>query len=104
MPAASIALIFSAAEPDPPEMIAPAWPIRRPGGAVCPAMNAATGLGTFFAPYSGPPPPRGFVDFLAPFSAPPPLAGPADLADQQDRLRLRIGLEQLQTIDLVGPW
>src|SRR5271170_8132100 len=34
MPAASIALIFSAAVPFPPEMIAPAWPMRRPEGAV----------------------------------------------------------------------
>ena len=27
-----------------PPMMAPAWPIRRPGGAVRPAMNATTGL------------------------------------------------------------
>ena len=26
-------------------MIAPAWPIRRPGGAVRPAMNPTTGFG-----------------------------------------------------------
>ena len=25
-------------------MIAPAWPMRRPGGAVAPAMNAVTGF------------------------------------------------------------
>ena len=42
------ARIFSAAVPEPPEMIAPAWPMRLPGGAVWPAMNATTGLVTFF--------------------------------------------------------
>lgn len=31
--------------PLPPEMMAPAWPIRRPGGAVRPAMKPTTGLG-----------------------------------------------------------
>ena len=31
---------------------APAWPIRLPGGAVRPAMNAATGLVTFSATYA----------------------------------------------------
>ena len=44
IPAASSAAILSSALPEPPEMIAPAWPIRLPGGAVCPAMNAAIGL------------------------------------------------------------
>ena len=39
IPAAFKADIFSAAVPLPPEMIAPAWPIRRPGGAVWPAMK-----------------------------------------------------------------
>src|SRR6266511_4216033 len=33
MPAACIAAILLAAVPWPPEMMAPAWPIRRPGGA-----------------------------------------------------------------------
>src|SRR5215207_1167803 len=37
MPAASMAAVLSSAPPLPPEMIAPAWPIRRPGGAVRPA-------------------------------------------------------------------
>ena len=36
------AFTFSGAVPDPPEMMAPAWPIRLPGGAVCPAMNPST--------------------------------------------------------------
>ena len=35
--AASKAVILSVAVPFPPEMMAPAWPIRRPGGAVRPA-------------------------------------------------------------------
>lgn len=39
-PAASSAEILSVAVPLPPEMIAPAWPIRRPGGAVSPATRA----------------------------------------------------------------
>src|SRR5262245_173309 len=43
-PAASNAAILSAAVPRPPAMIAPAWPMRRPFGAVCPATNATTGL------------------------------------------------------------
>ena len=46
IPAASSALILSAAVPLPPEMIAPACPMRRPGGAVCPAMKPTTGFFT----------------------------------------------------------
>src|SRR6185295_3881108 len=34
MPAARSAVCFSAAVPLPPAMIAPAWPMRLPGGAV----------------------------------------------------------------------
>src|SRR5215467_7069159 len=45
-PAAFSAFIFSAAVPLPPAMIAPAWPMRRPGGAVWPQMNATTGFFT----------------------------------------------------------
>src|SRR6266446_2436321 len=44
IPAALSASIFPAAVPFPPETIAPACPIRRPGGAVIPAINAATGF------------------------------------------------------------
>src|SRR6185503_11490017 len=44
MPAASIAFIFSAAVPLPPAMMAPAWPMRRPGGAVWPQMKPTTGF------------------------------------------------------------
>lgn len=43
-PAFFSASILSVADPLPPEIIAPAWPIRRPGGAVTPAMNATTGF------------------------------------------------------------
>ena len=41
-PAASNALILSVAVPLPPAMMAPAWPIRRPGGAVKPACHATS--------------------------------------------------------------
>jgi hypothetical protein len=37
-PAASRATFFASAVPDEPEMMAPAWPIVLPGGAVKPAM------------------------------------------------------------------
>src|SRR6185437_6276853 len=44
IPAERIASIFESAPPLPPEMIAPAWPIRRPGGAVTPAMTPTIGF------------------------------------------------------------
>src|SRR4029078_4260030 len=44
MPDASMISSFSCAVPLPPEMIAPACPIRLPGGAVTPAMKRTTGL------------------------------------------------------------
>lgn len=48
-PYAMQALLPSPAQPSPqrssaPEMMAPAWPMRRPGGAVRPAMKETTGL------------------------------------------------------------
>ncbi len=43
-PALFIASILSPALPLPPEMMAPAWPMRRPGGAVTPAMKPITGF------------------------------------------------------------
>src|SRR5213078_1501914 len=43
-PARRKASIFSAAVPFPPAMIAPAWPMRLPLGAVWPATKASTGL------------------------------------------------------------
>ena len=62
-PAADSAAILSFAVPCPPAMIAPAWPIRRPGGAVWPAMNATTGLRT-----------RSFTNAAACSSAVPPIS------------------------------
>src|SRR5205085_3705652 len=47
MPAFWRDAIFSAAVPDEPEIMAPACPMRRPGGAVWPAMNPTTGFLTF---------------------------------------------------------
>src|SRR5271169_1175883 len=44
IPADSMAAILDSASPLPPAMIAPACPIRRPGGAVRPAMNPTTGF------------------------------------------------------------
>mmetsp|Transcript_1286 Transcript_1286/g.2938 ORF Transcript_1286/g.2938 Transcript_1286/m.2938 type:complete len:215 (-) Transcript_1286:249-893(-) len=43
-PAFLSAAIFESAPPLPPLMMAPAWPMRRPGGAVRPAMKLTTGL------------------------------------------------------------
>src|SRR5262249_33131651 len=43
-PACRKAAIFSAAVPLPPAMMAPAWPMRLPLGAVWPAMKPTTGF------------------------------------------------------------
>src|SRR5438477_9264032 len=43
-PASARAVFFATAVPLLPEMIAPAWPMRRPAGAVEPAMKAMTGF------------------------------------------------------------
>ena len=84
MPAASSALTFSAAVPRPPEMIAPAWPIRFPSGAVRPAMKAAMGT-----------PRRCSAAHAAASSS----ARPADLPDQDDRLGLGVGGEELEDVE-----
>ena len=47
MPQDSITASFSCAVPLPPEMMAPAWPMRLPGGAVTPAMKPTTGFFMF---------------------------------------------------------
>src|SRR5580700_1084502 len=57
IPAAVRAFILSAAVPFPPEIMAPACPMRLPGGAVRPAMNPTTGFGwlrvrLYFSKYS----------------------------------------------------
>src|SRR5262249_57314750 len=44
MPAASMAAILDSASPLPPAMMAPACPMRRPGGAVRPAMKPTIGF------------------------------------------------------------
>ena len=76
---------FSCAVPLPPEMMAPAWPMRLPGGAVTPAMKPTTG---FFMlrldPLGG-----GF------------LVGAADLADHDHGVGVRVVVEQLQHVDVL---
>src|SRR3989304_4641310 len=87
IPAPRMASILSPAPPLPPEMIAPAWPMRRPGGAGAPAGEPATR----FLRRSAPQEARGF-----------PPGAPADLADHQDAGRLVVAKEQLQAVDEAG--
>ena len=86
MPAASRALIFSAAVPLPPAMMAPAWPMRRPGGAVWPQMKPTTGFVTC-----------ALTNAAASSSAVPPISPIIMIASV-----LRIVLEELQHVDEVG--
>ena len=87
MPAASSAAILSEALPEPPEMIAPAWPIRLPGGAVWPAMKAASGL----------------VNLPGRLERGGLLLGvAADLAHHQHGLGLGVGLEEQERVDEAG--
>ena len=79
MPAAFSAAILSAAVPLPPAMMAPAWPMRLPGGAVWPAMKATTG----------------FVMCALMNSAASSSARAADLADHDDAFGAGIVLEEL---------
>src|SRR5260221_6335116 len=49
--------LYDDKSPFPPDMIAPAWPMRRPGGAVRPATKPTTGFGLarvrlYFSRYS----------------------------------------------------
>ena len=83
-PAAVSAAIFSAAVPLPPAMIAPAWPMRRPGGAVWPAMKPTTGFLKLRLDPGG-----GFFFGAA-----------ADLADHDDGVGVGIVAEQLQRVDV----
>ena len=48
MPQAFKAAVLPAAVPAPPEMMAPACPMRFPGGAVLPEIKAATGFFIYF--------------------------------------------------------
>ena len=65
-------------------MIAPAWPIRLPSGAVRPAMNAAFGTSRRCS---------------AAHAAAVLLGRAADLADEDDRLGLGVGGEELQDVE-----
>ena len=87
IPAARNASIFSAAVPFPPEMMAPACPIRFPFGAVSPAMYPTTGLRHVLLD------PLGRVLF----------GRAADLPDQDDRVGPRVRLEGGQDVDEVRP-
>ncbi len=84
IPHASIIASFSWAVPFPPEMIAPACPMRLPGGAVTPAMKPTTGFFMCPDPVGG-----GFF------------VGAADLADHDDRVGVRIVVEQPQHVDVL---
>ena len=68
-------------------MIAPAWPIRRPGGAVRPAMNATTGFFTFF-----------FTNAAAASSSVPPISPIRMIPSVSASLR-----EQIQQFDEIQP-
>ena len=72
-PALRSAATFSSARAAVPVMIAPAWPMRLPGGAVPPTMRAATGLRISALMILG-----GLL-----------LLGPADLADEHDSVGVR---------------
>ena len=85
-PASSSATRLDSAVPAPPEMMAPAWPMRRPGGAVRPAMKAAIGLRTSRAQKAA-----ARLLLLA-----------ADLADHHDRLGLGVLVEHVEDVDEVG--
>jgi len=87
IPAASMAFIFSAAVPLPPAMMAPAWPMRRPGGAVWPAMKPMTGL-----LHAEPHELRRLL-----------LGAAADLADHHDRLGGRVLVEEREGVGVVRP-
>ena len=86
-PADWSASILCAAVPLPPEMIAPAWPMRRPGGAVAPAMKPTIGFFTLAA-----------LEEIGRVL----LGAAADLADHDDAFGLGIAEEHLQAVDEVG--
>ena len=65
-------------------MIAPAWPIRLPSGAVRPAMKATFGMSAQVLGGPG----RGRL-----------LGRAADLADQHDRVGLGVGGEELEDVE-----
>ena len=83
MPASFMAAILSDALPLPPEMMAPAWPMRRPGGAVCPAMKPTTGFFTLRLDVGG-----GGLFGVA-----------ADFADHDDGVRVGVVVEELDRVE-----
>src|SRR6201987_212355 len=93
-PADSMAAVFEAASPLPPEMIAPAWPMRRPGGAVRPARNPTVGF------------PRPCLASRARKAAASRSAQPpgraTELAEHDDASGRRIRQEHLQRVDELG--
>ena len=87
MPAASIAAILSSAPPLPPAMIAPAWPMRRPGRRGAAGDEADDRLGAAAL--------RLVLQELRRVL----LGLAADLADHDDRLGLVVGEEQFERVD-----
>src|SRR6202035_5285636 len=83
MPADSMAAILESAPPLPPAMMAPAWPMRRPGGAVRPAMKPTIG-------------------FLLQKRRSVLFRRAADLADHDQRLGRLVGEKHFQHFDEVG--
>ena len=90
MPAASIAAILSSAPPLPPEMIAPAWPMRRPGRGGAAGDEADHRLLAAAL--------RLVLDELRRVL----LGRAADLADHHDRLGLVVGQEHFEHVDELG--
>ena len=86
MPAAVMAAILSSALPLPPEMMAPAWPMRRPGGAVWPAMKPITGFFTCCLDIGG-----GLLFGVA-----------ADFADHHDGVGVGVFVEELDGVGVGG--
>src|SRR3546814_19087261 len=73
-PADFSASILSPAPPLPPAMIAPARPMRRPGGAVTPALKPQTGF-LLFHPRQHSPPSSSAVPPPPPLLTTPPVFG-----------------------------
>ncbi len=84
MPAERMASVLSPAPPLPPLMMAPAWPMRRPGGAVTPAMKPTMGFLVLFR-----------LNELGRVF----LGRAADLADHDDRLGGGVRQEHFQHVD-----
>jgi hypothetical protein len=94
MPADFIASIFDSASPLPPETMAPAWPMRRPGGAVRPAMKPAVGFQrpAFFS---------SFRNCAASSSAAPPIS-PIMMIDWVSGSARNISSTSMCSVPLIG--